>query len=110
MIATAGRDLQVETTVRHAEGGDYPQSRNSIDRVAGLYMAAAGRDVSILGGVIGNAGKDGVTSIVAGRDLTLGVVANTGNQMRGAGNVSLKAGGDADIFCFNHEGGRESFI
>ncbi|WP_061301678.1 beta strand repeat-containing protein, partial [Janthinobacterium agaricidamnosum] len=123
LIATAGRDLKVETTVRHAEGGDYPQSRNSIDRVAGLYVtgdggsgtlvAAAGRDVSILGGVIGNAGKDGVTSIVAGRDLTvgsvrsdsndgigwhaLGGVADTGSQVRGAGGVSLKAGGDIDI-------------
>lgn len=88
LIVSAGRDINIETTTNTATskaGGSF--SRTGIDRVAGLYVtgdgesgaatlvASAGRDVNLLAGVIGNAGRDGkggTTFVGAGANLNLG--------------------------------------
>ena len=83
---SAGRDVNIETTVRSASnsvaGNSF--SRVTIDRVAGLYVsgeaagstlvATAGRDVNLIAGVIGNGGTDGATFISAARNLNLGTI------------------------------------
>ncbi|MDQ2990267.1 MAG: hypothetical protein M3R60_14305 [Pseudomonadota bacterium] len=88
LIAIAGRDINVETTTRSASsaGGGDSFGRTSIDRVGGLYVtgdggagsgtlvASAGRDLNLLAGQIGNAGKDGATLLQAGNNLNLGTV------------------------------------
>ncbi|MET3135488.1 adhesin HecA-like repeat protein, partial [Oxalobacteraceae bacterium GrIS 1.11] len=88
LLATAGRDINIATTTRAASSvaGGNSFSRTTIDRVAGLYVtgdgalggstlvATAGRDIKLLAGQIGNAGKDGATVLNAGRNVELGTV------------------------------------
>ncbi|MFY3149229.1 hemagglutinin repeat-containing protein [Achromobacter xylosoxidans] len=121
----AGRDLNVVSTThsgaRQAGRSDF--SRASLDRVAGLYvtnpggilLASAGRDVGLIAGRVVNSGKEGQTTVVAGRDLALGTVRiaeqennvgnahnylkqgyveDVGSQISTAGDLRLQAGRD----------------
>ncbi|WP_051916724.1 MULTISPECIES: hemagglutinin repeat-containing protein [unclassified Serratia (in: enterobacteria)] len=123
LVATAGRDINAITTTRSAEsaGGDF--ARNTLDRVAGLYVQQAdgtlalqaGRDVNLTAAQVVNSGEGGTTSITAGRDLNLNAVetsnseryvfgpnntvaqrstAHTGSVVSGQGDVTLSAGQD----------------
>ncbi|AQR69208.1 hypothetical protein BZG29_13300 [Janthinobacterium sp. LM6] len=128
LIAGAGRDINVvTTTVSNASSKWAGNSETStvVDKVAGLYVtgtgegntlvAQAGRDMTLTGGVIANAGANGQTSLIAGHNLTLNTVAvasthdqvrnadnyrkesktgEVGSQIIGAGNVNLQAGND----------------
>ncbi|MDN2714552.1 hemagglutinin repeat-containing protein [Janthinobacterium sp. SUN120] len=128
LIASAGRDINiVTTTVSNASSKWAGNSETStvVDKVAGLYVtgtgegntlvAQAGRDMTLTGGVIANAGANGQTSLIAGHNLTLNTVAvasthdevrnadnyrkesktgEVGSQIIGAGNVNLQAGHD----------------
>ncbi len=119
----AGRDVNITSTTQSGSNtvGASSFSRTSIDRVAGLYVtgengtliASAGRDLGIVAGVIENAGT-GDTRLQAVRDVRLSTVTTAvqensvrdesnylkggrseevGSQVRGAGNVSIVAGG-----------------
>jgi filamentous hemagglutinin len=129
LIAVAGRDINIETTTRSASSaaGGNSFGRTNIDRVGGLYVtgdggtgsgtlvASAGRDIKLLAGQIGNAGKDGVTLLQAGNNLNLGSVttassnalnwdsnnyrndsttSEVGSQVQASGAIVLKAGVD----------------
>ncbi|WGG52841.1 hemagglutinin repeat-containing protein [Rugamonas sp. DEMB1] len=88
LVATAGRDIHVETTTRSAasavDGNSF--SRTNVDRVASLYVTGdgatgggtllmqAGRDIALQAARIGNAGQEGATVLSAGRDIGLGTV------------------------------------
>jgi filamentous hemagglutinin len=88
LVATAGRDIHVETTTRSAASavGGNSFSRTTIDRVAALYVTGdgatgggtllmqAGRDIGLQAARIGNGGQEGATAITAGRDIGLGTV------------------------------------
>ncbi|SHH62989.1 hemagglutinin repeat-containing protein [Massilia sp. CF038] len=90
LVATAGRDINIETTTRSASSavGGNSFSRTTTDRVAGLYVtgegatgtgtlvATAGRDIKLTAGQISNAAKDGDTVLDAGRNIELGTVLN----------------------------------
>lgn len=94
LIALAGRDFNIETSTRSASsaGGGNSFGRTTIDRVGGLYVtgdgsagsgslvASAGRDLNLLAGQIGNAGKDSVTLLQAGNNLNLGTVTTASNN------------------------------
>ncbi|MGK5060465.1 hemagglutinin repeat-containing protein [Janthinobacterium sp. LB2P49] len=128
LIAGAGRDINVvTTTVSNASSKWAGNSETStvVDKVAGMYVtgtgegntliAQAGRDMTLTGGVIANAGANGQTSLIAGHNLTLNTVTvasthdevrnannyrkesktgEVGSQIIGAGNVNLQAGND----------------
>lgn len=85
--ATAGRDINVETTTRSgtASNGGNTFSRTNIDQVAGIHVTGdgvgggtlvlnAGRDVKLAAAQIGNADAKGTTVISAGRNLNLTTV------------------------------------
>ena len=122
LSASAGRDLNIQTTTQstNIQVGSANFSRTGIDRVAGLYVsgsngtlvASAGRDLNIVGGVVGNAGS-GATSLNAGNNFTVasvktgeqnnitwnadnrlnyGSTQEVGSTLTGAGNLNLKAG------------------
>jgi filamentous hemagglutinin len=130
LVATAGRDINAITTTRSAEsaGGDF--ARNTLDRVAGLYVQQpdgtltlqAGRDVNLTAAQVVNSGEGGSTTIAAGRDLNLNAVetdnseryafgtnntlaqrstAHTGSVVSGQGEVSLSAGQDVNTQAAN---------
>ncbi|HEY4468769.1 MAG TPA: hemagglutinin repeat-containing protein [Klebsiella sp.] len=133
LVATAGRDINAITTTRSAEsaGGDF--ARNTLDRVAGLYVQQAdgtlalqaGRDVNLTAAQVVNSGEGGSTSITAGRDLNLNTVTTgskdnlswgdnwqhhsssqqVGSEIVGAGNVQLGAGNDVNITAGNVSAG-----
>jgi filamentous hemagglutinin len=129
LVATAGRDIHINSTTQSASSaaGGNSFSRTDIDRVAVLYvtgdgisgggtlLVSAGRDVSLLAGVIGNAGKDGQTMVSARRDIKLGTLttassnnlswdpknyrkdsssSEVGSQIQGSGSIVLQAGND----------------
>ena len=128
LIASAGRDINiVTTTISNASSkwSGNSETSTTVDKVAGLYVtgtgegntliAQAGRDLTLTGGVIANAGVNGQTSLVAGNNLTLNTVTvasthdevrnkdnyskqsmtgEVGSQIMGAGNVNLQAGHD----------------
>jgi filamentous hemagglutinin len=129
--ASAGRDLNVQTTTRSASSnvGANSFSRTTVDRVAGLYVsgadgtlvASAGRDLNIVAGVVSNAGS-GNTSLSAGNNLKLSNVTtastdldvwdaqnyrksssstDVGSTISGGGNVNLKAGNDLTATAAN---------
>ncbi|WP_018443694.1 two-partner secretion domain-containing protein, partial [Trinickia symbiotica] len=87
LSAIAGRDLKsVSTTNSNANGQG---TITNVSRVAGLYVtdpsggtlvAAAGRDLTLAGSQIGNAGADGQTVIAAGRDLNLATIDRSSSQ------------------------------
>ncbi|MCC7601104.1 hemagglutinin repeat-containing protein, partial [Janthinobacterium sp. FW305-129] len=126
LLASAGRDINVvSTTVSNASQrwtGNTSTS-TTIGTTAGMYVTGtdegaalvvqAGRDVTVTGGVIANAGVNGQTSVIAGNNLTLNTVtvastqndirnadnyskqsktSEVGSQIMGAGNVNLQAG------------------
>jgi filamentous hemagglutinin len=122
LSATAGRDLNVQTTTRTASSniGADSFSRTTIDRVAGLYVsgvdgtlvASAGRDLNIVAGVVSNAGS-GTTGLSAANNFKLSSVAtassdldvwdaqnyrkssnvtDVGSTVQAGGNVNLQAG------------------
>jgi filamentous hemagglutinin len=84
LIATAGRDINVETTTRSASSsvGGNQFSRTTIDGVGslavtgtgGTLVASAGRDINLVAAKIENAGTDGNTLLDAGRNLNLATV------------------------------------
>ena len=131
LIATAGRDLNIQTTTQstNTQVGSANFSRTGVDRVAGLYVsgangtlvASAGRDMNIVAGVVSNAGS-GATSLNADNNFTLASVqtgeqntitwdadnhlnyGNTqavGSTLSGGGNVNLKAGNDLTATAAN---------
>lgn len=124
LFVQAGNDLNISSTTQsgHNQAGASSFSRTALDRVAGLYvtgdagvlLASAGNDMSIVAGIIDNAGK-GSTALQAQGNLHLGTVTtalqennvhnaknylkggNTqevGSQIRGGGNVTMVAGAD----------------
>ena len=133
LVASAGRDINAITTTRSAEsaGGDF--ARNTLDRVAGLYVQQAdgtlalqaGRDVNLTAAQVVNSGEGGTTSITAGRDLNLNTVTTgstdnlnwgdnwqhhsssqqVGSEIVGAGNVQLGAGNNVNITVGNVSAG-----
>lgn len=105
LTVLAGRDLRVESTTRSSES---PQgSRTHLDRLAGLYVtgqggtlvAAAGRDLDLIAAALVNAaptaagtspsplagegGGEGGTTLLAGRNLTLGTITEAGTLTLG---------------------------
>jgi filamentous hemagglutinin len=94
LFASAGRDINVETTNRTATSGAGTNAfaRTTIDRVAGLYVTgdgataggtlavSAGRDLNLIAAQVGNAAKDGGTVISAGRDLNFGTVTTSSSN------------------------------
>ncbi len=120
LVATAGRDINVESKTRtqhNAQG-----SRTHVDRVAGLYvtgsagtlLASAGRNANLIAAAIQNQGS-GDTRITAKNNVNLGTVtqgqsdhivwnhttqrsdarqSEVGTQIQAQGNVRLQAGND----------------
>ena len=98
LVVTAGRDINIESSMGPTSGmsGKNPYYGTAVNRVAGLYvtgeggtlLASAGRDVNMLAGQIGNAGKDGATVISAGRNIELGTLTETTSSiaMKNANN------------------------
>jgi filamentous hemagglutinin len=88
LVATAGRDINIETTTHSVSSMRGKTFGNGVvtDKVAGLYVTGdgsngngqlvvdAGRDVNLVAGQIGNAREGGATEITAGRDLNLTTV------------------------------------
>ena len=105
LLATAGRDLTVQSTTStgSVSVGRSSSSLTQVDRVAGLYVtgsagilvASAGRDFSVLAGVLSSAGDIQAT---AGNNVNLGTVdtgyksdltANERNYMRQSGTQEV---------------------
>ncbi|MBB5610992.1 adhesin HecA-like repeat protein [Janthinobacterium sp. S3M3] len=92
--ASAGRDINISTETL-ADGRD-------IGRVAGLYVSgdttgsslllSAGRDVSIAGGTVNNSNLGGVTTISAGRDLSVDTVVAVSDRGLSAKHIEHQAG------------------
>ncbi|MHA6911495.1 hemagglutinin repeat-containing protein, partial [Ralstonia pseudosolanacearum] len=87
LSAMAGRDLNVATTTRSSSNAQ--GSITNVSRIAGLYVtapsggtlvASAGRDLTLSGAQIGNAGTGGQTVVAAARDLNLGTVNTSSSQ------------------------------
>jgi filamentous hemagglutinin len=92
LMATAGRDINLETTTRSASSsaGGNQFSRTTIERVGslsvtgdrGTLIVSAGRDINLVAGRIDNAGKDGNTVLNAGRTINLDTVTTaSGNAL-----------------------------
>ncbi|HAW2428727.1 TPA: filamentous hemagglutinin, partial [Escherichia coli] len=125
LLAMAGRDINLTTTTRTAQSdaGQNHFERTSIDSVAGVYVQndqgrlvlQAGRDINLTAATVVNQGKDSLTQLSAGRDMTLstvttsaqdhitwdknnrlsqGVTQSTGSTLAGNGDVTLTAGRD----------------
>ncbi|HEA6326902.1 TPA: hemagglutinin repeat-containing protein, partial [Escherichia coli] len=125
LLAMAGRDISLTTTTRTAQSdaGQNHSERTSIDSVAGVYVQndqgrlvlQAGRDINLTAATVVNQGKDCLTQLSAGRDMTLstvttsaqdkiiwdknnrlsqGVTQSTGSTLAGNGDVTLTAGRD----------------
>jgi adhesin HecA-like repeat protein len=126
LIATAGRDINVETTTRSATSsvGGNAFERTTIDRTGsvavtgegGTLVVNAGRDVKLVAAAIDNAGTDGITLVNAGRNLNLDVVTTAtsdfvvsasrskessstviGTTVHGSGAMTLQAGADVNL-------------
>lgn len=125
LLAMAGRDISLTTTTRTAQSdaGQNHFERTSIDSVAGVYVQndqgrlvlQGGRDMNLTAATVVNQGKDSLTQLSAGRDMTLstvttsaqdnitwdknnrlsqGVTQSTGSTLAGNGDVTLTAGRD----------------
>ncbi|EBP0013509.1 filamentous hemagglutinin N-terminal domain-containing protein, partial [Salmonella enterica] len=123
LLAMAGRDISLTTTTRQAQrdAGQNHFERTGIDSVAGVYVQndqgrlvlQAGRDINLTAAQVVNGGKDSLTQLSAGRDMTfstvttsaqdkitwdknhrlsLGVTQSTGSVLAGNGDVTLTAG------------------
>ncbi|HEL4141009.1 TPA: hemagglutinin repeat-containing protein, partial [Stenotrophomonas maltophilia] len=125
----AASNVTVASTVETQRGGGtYQYETNRIDRVAGLYVTnpsgdgalsvAAGGDISLKAAQIHNAGKEGITQLVAGGNIELGALTldqrqdatfddrnhQRGSQtthavssVQGGGDVVLSAGKDITL-------------
>ncbi|QGU89031.1 two-partner secretion domain-containing protein [Erwinia sorbitola] len=122
LVASAGRDLNLVSQTTHTESrnGSNSFSRDTVSRVAGMYVQQdngklalqAARDVNVQGAKVVNAGENSQTTVVAGRDINLtavhagssdSVVWNkdnhlsqssttaVGSEITGAGDVALQA-------------------
>ncbi len=125
LLAMAGRDISLTTTTRTAQSdaGQNHFERSSIDSVAGVYVQndqgrlvlQTGRDINLTAATVVNQGKDSLTQLSAGRDMTLstvttsaqdniiwdknnrlsqGATQSTGSTLVGNGDVTLTAGRD----------------
>ncbi|HEB1800217.1 TPA: hemagglutinin repeat-containing protein [Escherichia albertii] len=125
LLAMAGRDISLTTTTRTAQSdaGQNHFERTSIDSVAGVYVQndqgrlvlQAGRDINLTAATVVSQGKDSLTQLSAGRDMTLstvttsaqdniiwdknnrlsqGATQSTGSTLVGNGDVTLTAGRD----------------
>ncbi|ASG19235.1 hemagglutinin repeat-containing protein [Salmonella enterica] len=125
LLAMAGRDINLTTTTHTArsDAGQNHFERTSIDSVAGVYVQndqgrlvlQAGRDINLTAAQVVNKGKDSLTQLSAGRDMTLstvttsaqdniiwdknnrlsqGVTQSAGSTLVGSGDVVLTAGRD----------------
>ncbi|MFI3380936.1 hemagglutinin repeat-containing protein [Escherichia albertii] len=125
LLAMAGRDISLTTTTRTAQSdaGQNHFERTSIDSVVGVYVQndqgrlvlQAGRDINLTAATVVNQGKDSLTQLSAGRDMTLstvttsaqdniiwdknnrlsqGATQSTGSTLVGNGDVTLTAGRD----------------
>ena len=82
--ATAGRDINVTSTVNSAESvnGENRFTRTTIDSVSGIYVQdddgklalQSGRDITLTGAQVIASGENGKAQLVAGRDLNLNTV------------------------------------
>ncbi len=135
LFATAGRDLNLETTTRSAtsSAGGNSFACTSLDRIAslvvhnpgGTLVASAGRDLNLVAANVTNAGADGTTALVAGRNLNLSTITTAsadniawnaknwlqnssstemGSTVQGAGAVRLAAGQDLNARAANVQG------
>lgn len=122
LVASAGRDLNVVSQTTHSESsnGSNSFSRDSVSRVAGMYVQQddgklalqAGRDVNMQGAQVVNSGENSQTTVLAGRDVNLTAVHSgssdrvvwdkdnhlsqstttaQGSEITGAGNVLVQA-------------------
>ncbi len=122
LVASAGRDLNLVSQTTHTEStnGSNTFSRDTVSRVAGMYVQQddgklalqAGRDVNLQGARVVNTGENSQTTVVAGRDVNLTTVnsgasdsvvwnkdnhlsqSNTtavGSEITGAGDVAVQA-------------------
>lgn len=130
LVATAGRDLTVQSTTSTgtAAEGRSSSSLTQVDRVAGLYVtgekgilvASAGNDFSVLAGVLSSAGGIQVT---AGNNVNLGTVetgyksdltANDRNYMRASGTQEvgsqIVSGGSTNIMVGNNFNARAATV
>ena len=127
-VKAAGNVTVASTVETQRGGGTYQYETNRIDRVAGLYVTnpngdgalsvAAGGDISLKAAQIHNAGKEGITQLVAGGNIELGALAldqrqdatfddrnhQHGSQtthavssVQGGGDVVLSAGKDITL-------------
>jgi filamentous hemagglutinin len=121
---SAGQDINVSSTL--ATSSNAQSSITHVNRVAGLYVSeAAGqllvnatRDVNLQAAQVSNQGTGGSTTLVAGRDLSLGSVTTTqaqditwnsrnkrtdntsaevGSSVQAAADITLQAGRDLHI-------------
>lgn len=84
LLANAGRDINVTSTVTHAESvnGENSFSRTTIDSVSGIYVQGtdgklalqSGRDITLTGAQVIASGENGKAQLVAGRDVNLNTV------------------------------------
>ena len=84
--AVAGRDINLVSSTRDTASGQ--GSATGVSRVAGLFVseakgelvANAARDINLSAAQIVSAGKDGKTTLIAGKDINLGTVTETREQ------------------------------
>lgn len=84
LVASAGRDLNLVSQTTHTEStnGSNSFSRDTVSRVAGMYVQQddgklalqAVRDVNLQGARVVNAGENSQTTVLAGRDVNLTTV------------------------------------
>ncbi|NKG28875.1 filamentous hemagglutinin N-terminal domain-containing protein [Erwinia rhapontici] len=122
LVASAGRDLNLVSQTTHTEStnGSNTFSRDTVSRVAGMYVQQddgklalqAVRDVNLQGAKVVNTGENSQTTVLAGRDVNLTTVnsgasdnvvwnkdnhlsqSNTtavGSEITGAGDVAVQA-------------------
>jgi filamentous hemagglutinin len=84
LLANAGRDINVTSTVRSADStsGENSFTRTTINSVSGIYVQGddgklalqSGRDITLTGAQVIASGENGKAQLVAGRDLNLDTV------------------------------------
>lgn len=128
LTVSAGHDLNVISSTRSSDGEQ--GSRTQVSRIAGLFVsspgatlrASAGHDLALDAAQVVNAGQDGTTQLVAGRDLNLGTVgeasqesirwngsnwrndssrSEVGSSIQAQGDVRLGAGHDLNAKAAN---------
>lgn len=85
LLATAGRDINVTSTVNSGESvnGENRFTRTTIDSVSAIYVQGedgklalqSGRDITLTGAQVIASGENGKAQLVAGRDLNLNTIA-----------------------------------